>query len=116
MIRSINNASHYTWGNNCDGWHLLNTETLSVIQEKMPAGTSEQLHFHHHAQQLFYILSGIATFETEGNISIVKANESIHIAAGIKHCIANKNEQDLHFLVISQPNSQRDRTNILHES
>lgn len=112
QVISIHNAAHYTWGNSCDGWHLLKTESLSVIQEKMPSGTFEQLHFHHQAQQLFYILSGIATFETEGKIIIVKANESIAIAAGAKHLIANKTAEDLNFLVISQPNSHGDRTNI----
>ena len=39
MVKSIKNAEHYQWGNACDGWHLLKSETLSVIQEKMPAGT-----------------------------------------------------------------------------
>lgn len=109
---SIQNTTHYTWGDNCDGWHLLKTESLSVIQEKMPAGTSEQLHFHHRAQQLFYILSGIATFEIAEKIIIVKANESIAIPAGVKHSIANKTGEDLNFLVISQPDSHGDRTNI----
>lgn len=113
MVKSIQNAEHYIWGNNCDGWRLLNTETLSVIQEKMPPGTSELLHFHNYSQQVFYILSGIATFEIEGQIIIVKANESLHIPNGIKHFIANKNDEDLNFLVISQPNSHSDRINII---
>jgi mannose-6-phosphate isomerase-like protein (cupin superfamily) len=111
-IISIQNAAHYTWGNNCDGWHLLKTESLSVIQEKMPSGTSEQLHFHDRAQQVFYILSGIATFEIEGGIRMVKANESVAIPAGARHFIANENSEGLTFLVISQPNSHGDRTNI----
>ena len=109
---SIQNAAHYTWGNNCDGWHLLKTELLSVIQEKMPSGTSEQLHFHNRAQQVFYILSGTATFEIEGKITMVKTNESVAIRPGARHFIANENSEDLNFLVISQPISSSDRTNI----
>jgi mannose-6-phosphate isomerase-like protein (cupin superfamily) len=111
-IISIQNAAHYIWGDNCDGWHLLKTESLSVIQEKMPSGTSEQLHFHNRAQQVFYILSGVATFEIEGKITMVKANESVAIPAGARHLIANENSEDLNLLVISQPNSHSDRTNI----
>lgn len=53
MITSAENAEHYIWGDHCDGWHLLKTERLSVIQERMPPGTAEQRHYHERAQQLF---------------------------------------------------------------
>jgi len=111
-MKSIINAEHYTWGDNCDGWHLLKTESLSVIQEKMPPGTSEQLHFHKHVQQLFYVLSGTATFEINGQVVILIAKESIHIPKMAKHCIANWSEQDLEFLVISEPKAHGDRLNL----
>jgi len=112
MITSIKNTEHYTWGNACDGWHLLKTDSLSVIQERMPAGTSEQQHFHNRAQQLFYILTGTATFDVEGKTFIATANESIHIPRGTKHSISNKNDQDLTFLVISEPKAHGDRENL----
>jgi quercetin dioxygenase-like cupin family protein len=112
MITSIENAEHYTWGNQCDGWHLLRTDSLSVIQECMPPGTAEQLHYHQHAQQVFYILSGTATFEVEGELKIVNAGQSIHIPKGTKHLIQNNGETDLHFLVISEPKSHGDRINL----
>ena len=108
-MTSIQNAEHYTWGNNCDGWHLLKTDTLSVIQEKMPPGSSEQPHFHRDAQQLFYVLSGVATFEIDGEILAVAAKESIHIPKMSKHCISNLGKEDLEFLVISEPKSHGDR-------
>lgn len=112
QVISTRNAAHYIWGDNCDGWHLLKTESLSVIQEKMPAGTFEQLHYHNRAQQLFYILSGVATFEIEEKIIVVKANESIAIPAGARHFIRNKTSENLNFIVISQPDSHGDRINI----
>ena len=34
-------ADHYTWGNNCDGWHLVRTPDLSIIEELMLPDTSE---------------------------------------------------------------------------
>jgi hypothetical protein len=43
---SIGSAEHYTWGSVCDGWHLVRRPELSVIRERMPAGTSEVRHFH----------------------------------------------------------------------
>lgn len=112
MITSTNNAEHYTWGDQCDGWHLLRTDSLSVIQERMPPGTNERLHFHRDAQQLFYILSGIATFEVEGEMKPVKQGESIHIPKLIKHRILNNDHTNLHFLVISEPKTHGDRVNL----
>lgn len=50
---SIENAGHYIWGDGCDGWHLLKTDALSVIQERVPAGKAETLHFHRRAAQFF---------------------------------------------------------------
>ena len=112
MIKSTENAEHYIWGDNCEGWLLLLSDTLSVIQERMPPGTSEQLHYHEHAQQVFYILSGRATFEIEGEIKTVEANQSIAIKPGSKHRIWNDRDSYLHFLVISEPKTRGDRINI----
>ena len=112
MIKSIRNSEHYKWGGNCDGWHLLKTDSLSVIQEKMPAGTSEQLHYHTNAQQLFYILAGTATFILATDTLTLHKGESIHIEKGTKHCIANHSEMDLDFLVISEPKAHGDRTQV----
>src|SRR5579871_5248825 len=82
MITSIDNAEHYNWGENCDGWHLLKSDSLSLIQERMPPGTSEQLHYHHRAQQVFYILSGNAKFIVDGIEQLVGVGQSIHLAKG----------------------------------
>mgnify|MGYP006207291555 FL=1 len=50
-----NLVEHYNWGDKCDGWHMLKTEGLSVIEERMPAGTAETMHYHEHAQQFFFM-------------------------------------------------------------
>jgi len=112
MITSTQNAEHYTWGQACDGWHLLKSDTLSVIQERMPPGTGEQLHYHNAAQQVFYILSGMATFDVEGKKETVGANQSIHIKPGTRHRIFNNGDTDLHFLVVSEPMAHGDRINL----
>lgn len=109
---SIQNAEHYTWGINCDGWHLLKTESLSVIQERMPAGTFENLHYHCKTQQLFYILAGEAIMEIENKVFVLSANESLHIPKKVEHKICNNGNSDLLFLVISQPKSHGDRVNL----
>ncbi|MCR8561567.1 cupin domain-containing protein [Mucilaginibacter sp. BJC16-A38] len=112
MITSTENAEHYIWGEKCDGWHLLKSDTLSVIQERIPPALGEQLHYHHRAQQVFYILSGTATFEMDGKLQTVEANQSIHITPNTRHRISNNGGADLHFLVISEPKAHGDRVNL----
>jgi mannose-6-phosphate isomerase-like protein (cupin superfamily) len=111
-VVSTNNAEHYCWGADAAGWHLLNSDTLSVIQERMPPGTFEQMHYHERAQQLFYVLSGTATFKVADEVYVVHANESIHIPKGVRHCIYNNGQEDLSFLVISEPRSHGDRKEV----
>lgn len=38
MKISKKTAEHYVWGANCDGWYLLNGDSLSIIHERMPSG------------------------------------------------------------------------------
>ena len=103
--------NHYKWGNNCDGWVLVDTEDLSVKQERMSPQTSEALHYHEKAQQFFFILKGIATFEMEEDFFSVKENEGFHIPAGKKHRIINNANTDLEFILSSQPSTNNDRFN-----
>lgn len=102
-------AEHYTWGGRCDGWHLLKSPELSVIQERMPVGTAEVRHFHHRAQQFFYILSGEASMEVDGRLVTLAAGQGIWIPTGTPHQMKNESGKDVHFLVISQPPSHGDR-------
>ena len=59
-IISRENAEHYNWKEVCDGWHFIKSDELSVIAEKMPPHTEEDMHFHYKSKQFFYILSGEA--------------------------------------------------------
>jgi mannose-6-phosphate isomerase-like protein (cupin superfamily) len=104
---------HYEWGNGCDGWVLLDTESLSVKQERMPAMTEEALHYHEKAQQFFFILKGIASFEIEDKGIQVKAGEGLHIEAGKKHRIINNTADDIEFILSSQPSTNGDRFNCI---
>jgi len=104
-------AEHYIWGNGCDGWHLVRNLQLSVIQERMPVGTAEIRHFHHHAQQFFYILAGKAVMVVEGRPMALTAGEGIWIPAGTSHQMRNDSDDEVLFLVISEPPSHGDREN-----
>lgn len=109
MIKKLSNSEHYYWGGNCEGWHLVKTPDLSIIQERMPAGTAEKRHFHKIAQQFFFILAGTATFEVEEEIISVSAQSGLHILPGQQHRILNQTSEDLLFTVTSQPTSRGDR-------
>lgn len=112
MIKSVKNAEHYWWGEKCEGWHLVKSQELSIIQELMPPGTAEHKHFHQTAFQFFYILKGTATFELGNEIIEASENEGISINPGLKHQIKNLTDNDLEFIVISQPTTRGDRINI----
>ncbi len=106
---STKTAPHYSWGEGCDGWHLVRTEELSVIQEHMPPVTEEVRHYHEHARQFFYVLAGTATIEVDGVIHRLGVQDGIEIQPGTPHQLKNEGDSDLHFLVISQPPSHGDR-------
>lgn len=108
-IVNTGSAEHYNWGKQCDGWHLVKSDNLSVIQECMPAGSSESKHYHQHAEQFFYILSGIATMLLEDKTLILKANDELHVKAGVIHQLSNLAKTELHFIVTSTPPSHGDR-------
>lgn len=112
MIKDITNSEHYQWGSGCDGWHLVQSSSLSIIQEKMPPGASENLHYHNSAQQFFYILKGSAVFELENETFEVTEGQGFHILPKKKHRILNQSGQVLEFIVTSEPKSHGDRINL----
>ena len=112
MQVSNKTARHYIWGGNCDGWRLVDTDPLSVIEERIPPGGGEVMHYHERAQQLFYILAGVATFEADGVETVVRQGEGFHVQPGVRHRIRNPEMEDLHFLVVSQPKSAGDRVEV----
>lgn|SRR5690606_37308676 len=112
MIKDTTNSKHYNWGNLCDGWHLVNSQTLSVIREKMPPGASEGLHYHNKSQQFFFILNGTAIFEVEDEIFEVHEGQGFHILPKKRHRILNNTDNALEFIVISEPKSHGDRVDL----
>ena len=106
---SRKNAPHYAWGDNCDGWHLLREPNLSVIEECVPPGASEVRHFHKNAQQFFFVLSGQAMMEADGERIPLSSGQGVAIPPGTRHQFRNHSEEPVRFLVISQPPSHGDR-------
>jgi len=108
-VVSTNNAEHYTWGNACDGWHLLAGDDLSVIEERMPPGTAEQRHRHTRSRQFFYVLDGEAALELQGTVHRLHRGEGLRVPPGAAHQMRNDSAADIRFLVVSAPKSHGDR-------
>jgi mannose-6-phosphate isomerase-like protein (cupin superfamily) len=106
---SIANAEHYSWGQACDGWHLLATGDLSVIEERMPPGSFEQRHFHTRSRQFFYVLDGEATLELDGVTHRLQRGDGLHVPPEVAHQVRNDGSADVRFIVISAPKAHGDR-------
>ncbi|WP_312319266.1 cupin domain-containing protein [Stenotrophomonas sp.] len=106
---NIDSARHYVWGGTCDGWHLLDVPDLSVIEERMPPGTSEARHFHHRARQFFRVLEGEAVLELDGTAHCLRAGDGLHVPPGAAHQMRNDSAADVRFLVVSSPHAHGDR-------
>lgn len=110
---SKQSADHYTWGNNCDGWHLVRTPELSVIQEHMPPRTSEVPHEHRRARQFFYVLEGTLSVEIGGKVQVLRPAEGLEIPPAVVHRVFNGSPDGVEFLVISQPPGKGDRLEVV---
>ena len=112
MSISIDNAEHYVWGQICDVWYLVKRAEMSVIQERVPAGSAEVTHYHERARQFFYILEGEGTMSFEDHEVILQKGQGLEIQPMIKHQFKNNSSLDVHFLVISVPSTRGDRINL----
>ena len=103
------NAEHYSWGDGCDGWHLVRRPGAGIIQERMPAGTAEIRHYHRQSWQFFFVLQGSLVIEIEGEVNVLGPGHGIEVLPGLRHQVVNRSESDAEFLVISVPPVQDDR-------
>jgi len=108
-IINTQNAEHYKWGNDSDGWHLLQSDSLSIIEEVVTPNEKEERHYHNESQQFFYVLSGTAHIEISGRVYEVHAGSGIHVPAKEPHQLMNNGDSNLRFLVVSEPKSHGDR-------
>jgi mannose-6-phosphate isomerase-like protein (cupin superfamily) len=114
MPVSVESAEHYVWGEQqgvaCDGWHLVRSDNLSVIEERMPPGACEERHFHTRARQFFYVLEGELTIEVDGREHGLGAGQGMEVPPGTAHQVLNAVREAVRFLVISSPPGQGDRS------
>ncbi len=101
-IISTKTADHYNGAAisapTTDGWHLVKTPDLSVIEELMPPGTCERRHYHLHARQFFYVLDRDLTLEIDGQDFVLQSGEGIEIAPGQPHQAFNRSAAPVRML------------------
>jgi len=112
LKRSVDNAEHYGWGENCDGWILAPSPDLMVIEERMLPGTGERRHVHAVARQFFYTLSSELTMELDGVDHRITPGSGIEIPPGAGHQARNDGTGDVRFLVVSSPSTRGDRLDL----
>jgi mannose-6-phosphate isomerase-like protein (cupin superfamily) len=112
MLTNTKNAKHYSWGDDCDGWYLLESSEMTIIQERMPPGAADKMHRHTRSRQFFYILSGTATMIQNGDSTTLEVRDGLEIAPGVAHQISNHGDTPLEIIVTSQPPSHADRVDL----
>jgi mannose-6-phosphate isomerase-like protein (cupin superfamily) len=108
----ITSARHYRWGAASEGWHLLDGQDLSIIQERVPPGEQEHRHRHARARQFFYVLQGTATLEIDGTTVTLASGQGVEVPPGAPHQFFNRSSDDVEMLVISTPRSHGDRVDL----
>lgn len=79
-----------------------------VIHAKLPAKSKEVRHFHRQSRQIFFMLVGNATIEVDGEVIELKPLESCEIPPRVAHQIFNKSDEEIAYIITSQPNSHGD--------
>lgn len=78
----------------------------------MAPNTREKLHLHRNAQQFFYVLDGFATFFSNEAQLVLGPGEGVVIKQEEAHYIANLGNENIEFLVISNPSTDSDRVDL----
>lgn len=102
----------FVWREVCLGWRLADETNLQVIQEQMPPATSELVHTHARATQVYFVLDGEATVDLDGRSEVLRTGDAVVIQPRTPHRISNRSEQRMEFLVISSSPTSTDREDL----
>lgn len=110
-MRAVDRSSSekIEWGTNCKSWVLLDEENLNIKSERVPPGETESRHIHQSTRQFFYVLSGEAKIEIDGEIHEILAGQGIEVPHNTPHEFMNKSDTYVDFLVISTADPTSDR-------
>jgi quercetin dioxygenase-like cupin family protein len=98
------------WGDRCLSWDLVDRDDLLVVEEEMPAGTSEAPHRHRVARQFFFVLDGQIEIDVDGTVHRLDAFQGLEIAPGVSHVVRNASSGTARFLAVAAPTTKGDRS------
>ncbi len=75
----------------------------SVAQVLLPPGKASRRHYHPVAEESYFILTGQARLELDGESAYLGAGDAVAIPSGVVHQIHNGGETDLIFLAVCVP-------------
>ncbi|NLX08694.1 MAG: cupin domain-containing protein [Chloroflexi bacterium] len=79
------------------------TTAYSLAEITLPPGKRSRKHYHPVAEESFYILSGAAQIEVDGQTAALAPGDSIAVLPNQVHQIANTGPDDLVFLAVCVP-------------
>ncbi len=104
--------------NNCHVFDLLEDikaykHSYNIYSVKIDAYASTEMHSHHFSDEIYYIISGKCTVDTDSNSYNITQNDLVLIPKAVSHRIRNENSENLIFLAIRFSKSAFDDCNIL---
>lgn len=79
------------------------SQAHSLAQIVIPPGKASRKHYHPIAEESYYILSGTARMELDGEVVILQPGDSVMLPPPQVHQISNAGESDLILLAICVP-------------
>jgi mannose-6-phosphate isomerase-like protein (cupin superfamily) len=85
---------------------------LSLAEATVPPGTETFLHRHPVAEEVYHVLAGAGTMTLGGQTFPVAAGDTVVIAPGTLHAVANPGPGDLRILCVCVPAYSHDDTEL----
>ncbi len=83
--------------------HLGGTTHHSLAHVVIPSGKSSSAHYHKFSEETYYILTGKARLNVNGEEFILQPGQACLIVPSETHTIFNDDVENLEFLVVSAP-------------
>jgi mannose-6-phosphate isomerase-like protein (cupin superfamily) len=88
----------------------------SLAEATVPAGATTRLHRHHNSEEIYHITAGTGRMTLGEQRFEVQRGDSICIAPGTPHCIANTGTEPLRILCCCSPPYAHDDTQLLDDA
>lgn len=79
------------------------TSNLSLAEATLAPGQATERHRHEAAEEVYFVLEGIAEMELDGETGVLHPGDAVPIPAGCRHRIANPGPGTLRFLCACSP-------------